>query len=155
MDYTPTAYSVGRRFTTYAHETALPFVFESGWVVMCDKPEFYLNSSARPVLQEIEGAWDEIKFLDGYPGEYIVIARRRGDKWIIGAINAGATRKVTIPLDFLSGNYGSLLLCEDDKTDPRNQCIVHNISIENEESLTFEMAETGGFVAITKSKIKN
>ena len=150
MDYTPTAYSTPRRITTYAHETALPFIYESGWVVMCDQPEYYINSPARPVLQEIEAAWDEIKYLDGYPGDFIIIARRKGEKWIVGAINAGAARKVTVPLDFLEGNYGSLLLCEDDKTDPRNQCIVRTVSIENEKSLTFEMTENGGFVAMTK-----
>jgi len=150
MDYTPTAYSMSRRITTYAHETALPFVFESGWLVMCDKPDYYLNSPARPVLQEIEASWDEIKYLAGYPGEYFVIARRKGQKWTIGAINAGAARKVTIPLDFLGGNYKSLLLCEDDKIDPRNRCVVSTVSIENEKTFTFEMAENGGFVAITK-----
>ena len=150
MDYTPTAYSMPRRITSYAHETALPFVFESGWVCMCDKPEFYLHSPALPVLQEIEASWDEIKYLAGYPGEYMVVARRKGQKWTIGALNAGTARKVTIPLDFLGGKYKSLLLCEDDKTDPHNQCIVHSVSIENEKSLTFEMAENGGFVAIAK-----
>jgi len=150
MDYTPTAYSMPRRITTYTHETALPFVYESGWTVMCDKPEYYLNSPARHVLQEIEAAWDETRYLAGYPGEYIVIARRKGQKWTIGAINAGAARTVTISLDFSGGNYKSLLLCEDDKTDPRNQCTVRTVSIENEKTLTFEMAENGGFVAIAK-----
>ena len=150
MDYTPTAYSTPRRIATYAHETALPFIFESGWVVMCDRPEYFLNSPARSVLQEIEASWDEIRFLGGYPGEYAVIARRKGQKWTIGAINAGATRTVTIPLDFLCGNYPSLLLCEDNKTDPRNQCILRTVSIENKQSLTFEMAENGGWVAIAK-----
>ena len=150
MDYTPTAYSTSRRITTYAHETALPFVFESGWLTLCDRPEYYLNSPARPVLQEIEANWDEIKYLDGYPGEYIVLARRKGQKWTVGAINAGAARTVTVPLNFLSENYKSLLLCEDDKTDPRNQCTIRTVSIENEKSFTFEMAENGGFVAIAK-----
>ena len=150
MDYTPTAYSTPLRTSSYAHETALPFVYESGWVCMCDKPEFYLLSPARPVLQEIEATWDEIKYIDGYPGEYVVIARRKGQKWTVGALNGGAARKVTIPLDFLGGKYRSLLLCEDDKTDPHNQCIVRTVSIENQKTFSFEMAENGGFVAITK-----
>ena len=150
MDYTPTAYSTPRRITTYAHETALPFIFESGWVVMCDRPDYYLNSPARPVLQEIEASWDEIRYLAGYPGEYIVIARRKGQKWAVGAINAGAAREVTIPLDFLGGKYPSLMLCEDNKTDLRNQCTIRTLSIENKKSLRFEMAENGGFIAIAK-----
>ena len=150
MDYTPTAYSMPRRITSYAHETALPFVYECGWMVICDRPEYYLNSAALPVLQEIEASWDEIKYLCGYPGEYIVIARRKGQKWTIGALNAGAGRKLTIPLDFLSENHKSLLLCEDDKTDSHRQCLVRTVSIDKEKPFTFEMSENGGFVAIAK-----
>ena len=150
MDYTPTAYSTPRRLSTYAHETALPFVYESGWMVMCDKPEYYLESPARPVLQEVEAAWDETKFLAGYPGEYIVIARRKGPKWTIGALNAGAARNMTVPLDFLKGSYKSMLLCEDDKNDPKNQCIIRTEAIGNDKTLTITMAENGGFVAIIK-----
>ena len=148
MDYTPTAYSTTRRITTYAHETALPFVFESGWMVMCDRPEIYPDSPAFPVLLEIEAAWDEIKYLTGYPGEYIVIARRKGQKWTIGALNAGVARKVTVPLDFINGNYTSILLCDDDSTDPHNQCRIRTVSIGNDKTLIIEMAENGGFVAI-------
>ena len=155
MDYTPTAYSTPRRITTYAHETALPFVYESGWVVMCDKPEIYPDSPARPFLQEIEASWDETKYLSGYPGEYIVIARRKGQKWTIGALNAGAARKVTVSLDFLKESYKSLLLCEDDKTDPFNQCLIRTVSIENENTLTVEMAENGGFVAFMSGGPRN
>jgi len=148
MDYTPTAYSTPRRITTYAHETALPFVYESGWMVMCDRPEIYPDSPARRVLLEIETAWDETKYLAGYPGEYIVIARRKGQKWTIGALNAGAARTVTIPLDFIHGNFTSILLCEDDHSDPHNQCNIRTVSINNDKSLIVEMAENGGFVAI-------
>ena len=151
MDYTPTAYSTPRRITTYAHETALPFVYESGWTVMCDLPASFLESPARPVLQEIEAAWDEIKFIAGYPGEYAVVARRKGQKWTVGAINAGAARTITLPLDFLGGASRSLLLCEDDPSDPHNQCIIRTISIANEPSLTIKMATNGGFIAITPS----
>jgi alpha-glucosidase len=150
MDYTPTAYSTPRRSTSYAHETALPFVYESGWVVMCDRPEYYLQSPARPVLQEIEASWDEIRFLDGYPGEFVVVARRKGEKWTIGALNAGKAKEVTVSLDFLRGNEQSLLICEDDKTDPHNQCIVRTASIGDEKALTFKMADNGGFVVIIK-----
>jgi len=101
-------------------------------------------------LLKAVATWDEIKFLDGYPGDFTIIARRKGDKWVIGAINAGKARKVTIALDFLKGNYQSLLLCEDDTADPRNQCVIRTVSIEDKKTWTIEMAENGGFVAIAK-----
>ena len=150
MDYTPTAYSTARRVTSYAHETAQPFVFESGWTVMCDLPEVYPASPARAVLEEVEASWDEIKFLAGYPGEYVVIARRKADKWVIGALNGDEAREVTVPLCFLPEGSASLLVCRDDESNPRDNCIVETISIEGQTSLTFKMAENGGFVAVAK-----
>ena len=150
MDYTPTAYSTPRRVTSYAHETAQPFVYESGWVAMCDVPESFLNSPARKVLEKAEASWDEIKFLAGYPGEYVVIARRKGDKWTVGALNGGAAREVTIPLCFLPEGCASLLVCEDDPSNPRDNCVVKTLSIEGQETLTFAMSENGGFVAVAE-----
>ncbi|MDR0796320.1 MAG: glycoside hydrolase family 97 protein [Tannerella sp.] len=148
MDYTPTAFSTDRRTTTYAHETALPFVFESGWVVMCDKPNNYLFSSGINILQQIEAFWDEIKFIAGYPGEYTVIARRKGEKWVIAGINSGPSRKVTIEMDFLSDQISQVLLCMDDKNDPQNRCVMFYYPVNNQKLLSIEMSENGGFVAI-------
>ncbi len=53
----------------------------------------------------VPATWDETKVLDGKIGEYVVIARRRGTEWFVGAMTDGA-RKLTIPLAFLgSGAY--------------------------------------------------
>jgi len=105
MDYTPSTFSAKLKTTSYAHELALPFVFESGWTVMADAPEEYLNSPAKPILQKLEAAWDETKLLEGYPGEYVVMARRKGEEWFIAAINANTER--TIKMDI--GKMGNIL----------------------------------------------
>ncbi|MBT8045510.1 MAG: glycoside hydrolase family 97 protein, partial [Verrucomicrobiae bacterium] len=81
MDYTPVAFSTKLRRTTMAHELALSVVYESGWQALCDVPAAYLNSVAKDFLSQLENTWDETRFLDGYPGEYACIARRKGDKW--------------------------------------------------------------------------
>ncbi len=39
-------------------------------------------------MRRVPTTWDEIRFIDGYPGKYMVLARRHGDKWYIGAVNA-------------------------------------------------------------------
>lgn len=55
MDYTPVTFTIRKenpRTTTYCHELALAYVFESGWICMADRPEAYLKSPARPILEK-------------------------------------------------------------------------------------------------------
>lgn len=39
-------------------------------------------------MKNVPTTWDEVKFIDGYPGKYIILARRSGDTWYVAAINA-------------------------------------------------------------------
>lgn len=68
------------------NELALPIILESGWVVMADKPEAYLNSPAKHMLQQMKAAWDESVLIDGYPGEFICLTRRNDKDWYLAAL---------------------------------------------------------------------
>ena len=148
MDYTPTAYSEKTRITSYAHETALAFLYESGWVAMCDKPEMYLNSPAKDILKTIEASWDEIRFIDGYPGKFAVLARRKGDKWVVAGINAGKERDVTFSLDMLDDKTYRAAICKDALTDSRNQVLIEEKTVVKDDAVSMKMAENGGFVLV-------
>ena len=50
---------------------------------LTDAPEWALE-----FMREVPTEWDDMRFIDGYPGRYIVIARRSGDKWYVAAANA-------------------------------------------------------------------
>ena len=50
-----------------------------------DAPEICLD-----FLREVPTTWDETRFIDGYPGEHVALARRKGNTWYVAAINAGA-----------------------------------------------------------------
>ena len=50
-----------------------------------DAPEVCLD-----FLREVPTTWDETRFIDGYPGEHVALARRKGNTWYVAAINAGA-----------------------------------------------------------------
>ena len=57
-------------------------------VAMCpnnltDIPQFEIDW-----LKQVPTTWDETRFIDGYPGKYAVLARRSGDKWYVGGLNA-------------------------------------------------------------------
>ena len=91
MDYTPCAFSDSQHphITTHAHELAITVLFESGLQHLADKPESFLAQpqEVQDFLSHLPSVWDETRFLSGYPGESVVLARRSGDTWYIAGIN--------------------------------------------------------------------
>ena len=106
MDYTPVTFS-NKRFphiTTYGHELALSVIFESGWQHFADSPATYRNLPPAPkaFLRQVPASWDETRFVAGEPGKYVVLARRSGRIWYVGAINGEkAERAIAVPGAFL------------------------------------------------------
>lgn len=67
---------------------------------LTDVPTFEID-----FMKEIPTVWDEVKFIDGYPGRYVVLARRHGQDWYVAALNAGKeTLKLTVDLPMLAGS---------------------------------------------------
>lgn len=91
MDYTPCTFSDSQHphITTHAHELALSVVFESALQHWADRPESYLSQleAVRQFMGELPTAWDDTRLLSGYPGESVVMARRKGDVWYVGGLN--------------------------------------------------------------------
>ena len=96
-------------------------------------------------MKEVPTTWDETIFIDGYPGKYVVLARRSGDKWYIAGNNAtGAPLKLEITLPELQKG-GELTLYSDNlKTrEPEKSSVKYN-----GKALKLSMADKGGFVAV-------
>ncbi|HUL77369.1 MAG TPA: glycoside hydrolase family 97 protein [Vicinamibacteria bacterium] len=112
MDYTPggfrnvTAKDFAPRnelpvvMTTRAHQLAMYVVYDSPLQMLSDTPSAYRGEPGAEFLKIVPATWDETKVLDGKIGEYVVIARRLGTDWFVGAMTDGP-RKLTIPLGFL------------------------------------------------------
>lgn len=149
MDYTPVAFSVQQvpHKTSYGHELALSVVFESGIQHFPDKPEVYLGLPEQVVafLKQVPAAWDDTKFVAGYPGKDIVIARKQGDVWFIGGINGeGYEKQVEVDFGFLEpGEYEVQII-----TDGENNKSFKSLrkGITNESSETVKVLPIGGFV---------
>lgn len=116
MDYTPTSFDLQgpnettRRLSSNAHQMALAVVFESGWQSMGATPKSLEGNPAREFLKNLPAAWDEVRFIDGRPDAYAVVARRKGADWWIAGINGDVPNQAKIPLDFLkSGKYETKL----------------------------------------------
>jgi len=115
MDFTPMVLGdipgIERR-TSNGFQLALPVLFISGIqhlvttpAQMAEMPEFVKN-----YLRQIPGQWDESRFIEGLPGQYVVIARRAGKRWYVAGINAEKQpRRLSLDLSF-TGNTDALLI---------------------------------------------
>ena len=108
MDYTPCAFSDSQHphITSNAHELALTVLYESALQHLADRPESFLSQpqEVQDFLGQLPTVWDETRYVSGYPGESVVLARRRGNTWYVAGINgADDERMLTVPLDFVKG----------------------------------------------------
>lgn len=122
MDYTPVIFSdlKNEHKTTYAHELALSIVFESGWQHFGDAVEQYLKlpDGALTILKRVPTVWDEVKLLEGYPGKHVVLARRKGSSWFIGAINGeGIAKELTLDFSFIKSKANLLIVGDGENDD--------------------------------------
>jgi len=92
---------------TRCHQLAMYVVFESPLQMLSDSPSNYLREpQMMEFLEPVPSEWDETKVLDGRIADYIVVARRRGREWYVGAMTNWTPRELAIDLSFLpDGNY--------------------------------------------------
>ena len=113
MDYTPGAFRNRTRqdfnikfvgpevMTTRAHQLAMFVVYESPFACVSDDPGAYKGQAGAEFLKIVPATWDETRAIGGRIGEYVVVARRSGRDWYVGALNNEEAREITVPLIFL------------------------------------------------------
>ena len=92
---------------TRCRQLAEYVIFDAPLTMLCDSPSNYRKEpECTQFIAAIPTVWDETIGLDGRMAEYVVIARRSGDTWYIGAMTDWNTRDIEIPLAFLpEGSY--------------------------------------------------
>jgi hypothetical protein len=115
MDFTPMVFGdipKIRRATRNGFELAESVLFLSGVQHFAETPEGMATVPpyVKALLQELPRSWDDVKFIDGFPGRYAVIARKSGDAWYVAGINADDS-DLPLPLDlsFLKGREGQII----------------------------------------------
>ena len=109
MDFTPVVLDRmprTQRRSSAAFELATAVLFTSGIQHYAEIPEGMAKAPpyVREFLKRIPSVWDDVKFIDGFPGQYAVIARRAGKTWYIAGINADTQpRKLKLDLAVLGG----------------------------------------------------
>lgn len=115
MDFTPvcfTEYDNFKRVTGNGAELALAVLFLSGVQHYAETPKGMATvpDYVREMMSEIPVSWDETRFIDGYPGRYIVLARRSGDDWYVAGVNAEEDPiRLNLKLPFAEGISGTII----------------------------------------------
>ena len=137
-----------RRVTSDVYALATAVLFQSPVQHFALAPNNLTDAPAWAIdfMKEVPTTWDEVRFIDGYPGKYVILARRHGDKWYIAGVNAQKETlqlKVNLPM-FSNGE--KVRLFSDDKA---LQGGVKQIGIGKKQELQLTIPCNGG-VLITK-----
>ena len=106
-----------RRVTSDVYALATAVLFQSPVQHFALAPNNLTDAPAWAIdfMKEVPTTWDEVRFIDGYPGKYVILARRHGDKWYIAGVNAQKeTLKLKVNLPMFS-NGEKVRLFSDDK----------------------------------------
>lgn len=137
-----------RRVTSDVYALATAVLFQSPVQHFALAPNNLTDAPAWAIdfMKEVPTTWDEVRFIDGYPGKYVILARRHGDKWYIAGVNAQKeTLKLKVNLPMFS-NGEKVRLFSDDKV---LQGGVKQIGIGKKQELQLTIPCNGG-VLITK-----
>lgn len=137
-----------RRMTSDVYALATAVLFQSPVQHFALAPNNLTDAPSWAIdfMKEVPTTWDEVRFIDGYPGKYVILARRHGDQWYIAGVNAQKeTLKLKVNLPMFS-NGEKVRLFSDDKA---LQGGVKQIEIGKKQELQLAIPCNGG-VLITQ-----
>ena len=137
-----------RRVTSDVYALATAVLFQSPVQHFALAPNNLTDAPAWAIdfMKEVPTAWDEVRFIDGYPGKYVILARRHGDKWYIAGVNAQKeTLKLKVNLPMFSNGEKVRIFSDDNAL----QGGVKQIGIGKKQELQLTIPCNGG-VLITK-----
>jgi alpha-glucosidase len=137
---------------TRGHQLAMYVVYESPLVMVSDYPEAYEGQPGLEFIEQVPTVWDETKVLAGEPGQYVVIARRKGDDWYVGAMTNWGSRDFELPLDFLGeGDYQATIFADGaDAAADATSLDVTRKTVKAGDRLVLRLAPGGGAAVVLR-----
>ena len=123
--------------------------------MLCDSPSNYRKEpECTRFIAAVPTVWDETLPLAGKVGEYVVMARRKGDAWYVGGITNWDERDVTVDLSFLGEGSWEAELFRDGVNADRNGTDYRRevLTLENSRTLPLHMAPGGGFALVLRRR---
>ena len=135
--------------STRGQALAMYVVYDSPLQMVSDAPETYRGAAGFDFIQRVPTAWDETRFLSGTPGRDIVLARRQGSSWYLGAMtadDAAQGRVESVPLRFLPAGRYRATIWEDGATPNELRRVEREVNAK--DVLPLRLAPAGGAVAV-------
>ena len=163
MDYTPGAmnnrqainYAISferpNSLGTRAHQVAMYVVYEAPLQMLCESPARYKKEEETvDFITQIPTTWDETKVLHGVIGDYIVVARRKGDTWYIGGMTDWSPRELELNLSFLNEGKFIMKVFKDGLNANRfaEDYKLQTLEVNSSSKIAIKMAAGGGWSAI-------
>jgi alpha-glucosidase len=150
IDYT-ICYAHERNQTTNAHQLAMAAVYYNPltFLYWYDEPAKYEHGSWPELhwFDECPTSWDETAALTGAIGEHIVVARRQGSRWFLGAMTNEEDRSLSVPLDFLrQGRWRATIYADGLPASVARETpvVIRTIEVTPEQRLQLVLAPSGG-----------
>lgn len=147
MDFTPmNLYKINsnvERKTTSAFELATSILFLSGIQHYAESPEgmSHVPKEVQDFLRTLPNHWDDVKFIDGYPGKFVVVARKSGAHWYIAGINGeDRAHALKIDLSFIGDKKGELFV------DGQGTDLISRKEVMPTKEIAISLQGNGGFV---------
>ncbi|MDR2882301.1 MAG: glycoside hydrolase family 97 catalytic domain-containing protein [Alistipes sp.] len=132
------------RLTTDAFQLATAVLFQNPVQMFAITPDNLTGTSGfvMDFMRKVPTTWDETRYVDGYPGRYAVIARRSGDKWYIGGVNATEDAlELELDLPMMAGSRATLIGDE-----PSRAPVASEVDVVRGRSVKVTLQPRGGFV---------
>ena len=162
MDYEPGSYRNANQRTfrslpdmvmsqgTRVHQLAMLVTYESPLQMFSGNPaDGYREPEYTAFMGSLPTTWDDTRVLHAKLGDYLVIARRKGNDWYIGGMTDWTARALEIDMSFLASGEYNMATCEDginavkDASDYR----MENERVDKSKKVVINMAPGGGYVA--------
>ncbi len=162
MDYTPGAMRNATKLTfspifqqpmalgTRCQQLAMYVVYESPLQMLSDSPSNYLREpEAMEFLSPVPSVWDDTKALDGKIAEYVVVARKSGNDWYVGAMTDWTPRELEVDFSFLPPGDFSMSAYEDGVNADRlaSDYKLVKTKVNQSTKLKIKLAPGGGWAA--------
>jgi hypothetical protein len=106
-----------------------------------EQPDYVID-----FLKQVPATWDETRYVAGYPGDHVVLARRSGDRWYVAASHSGKeTRELSVRLPWLKAGDATLL---HDRGDGGSGALSSKIRIGEDGLVRLTLAPGGGAVLV-------
>jgi len=163
MDFTPGAmlnatasdfrsvFSTPMSQGTRCHQLAMYVVYESPLQMLADNPTHYMEQpECMEFLSAVPTVWDETRVLNAKVGEYLTLARRRGDTWYVGSMTDWTPRDFEIDLGFLGAGQYTMRSWADGINAGRYAADFtrRSATVKSREKTMIHLAPGGGWAAI-------